>query len=109
MARASTGTVRGGGGEAADVNPHAYLLCSLYAAIARPGAVTHPEDLLKATSADGAQAVRPARGKASVAGPDVEVVPYSRAWSESTTTPISPHVPSRGSLKSRPPHGTHSY
>jgi transposase len=31
----------------AGVDPHAYLLRALYAAIARPGAVTYPEDLLK--------------------------------------------------------------
>jgi transposase len=33
----------------AGVDPHAYLLRGLYAAIARPGAITCPEDLLKAT------------------------------------------------------------
>jgi len=33
------------------VDPHAYLLRALYAAIARPGAVTYPEDLLSAPTA----------------------------------------------------------
>jgi hypothetical protein len=33
----------------AGVDPHAYLLRSLHTAIARPGAVTYPEDLLKTT------------------------------------------------------------
>ena len=32
----------------AGVDPHAYLLHALYATIAQPGAVTHPEDLLNA-------------------------------------------------------------
>ena len=34
----------------AGVDPHAYLLRALYAAIVRPGVVTSPEDLLNATS-----------------------------------------------------------
>jgi transposase len=34
----------------AGVDPHAYLLRALYAAIVRPGVVTYPEDLLTATS-----------------------------------------------------------
>jgi hypothetical protein len=34
----------------AGVDPYAYLLRALYAAIARPGAVTYTEDLLNATS-----------------------------------------------------------
>jgi transposase len=33
----------------AGIDPHAYLLRALYAAIARPGAVTYPEDLLNTT------------------------------------------------------------
>jgi transposase len=33
------------------IDPHAYLLHALYAAIARPGAITHPEDLLTPPSA----------------------------------------------------------
>ena len=33
----------------AGIDPHTYLLQALYAAIARPGAVTYPEDLLNAT------------------------------------------------------------
>jgi transposase len=33
----------------AGIDPHAYLLGALYAAIARPGAVTYPEDLLNTT------------------------------------------------------------
>src|SRR5918994_7985268 len=32
----------------AGVDPHAYLRCALSAAIAQPGVVTYPEDLLKA-------------------------------------------------------------
>jgi hypothetical protein len=28
------------------IDPHAYLLHALYAAIAKPGAITYPEDLL---------------------------------------------------------------
>jgi hypothetical protein len=28
------------------VDPHAYVLRALYAAIAQPGAITYPEDLL---------------------------------------------------------------
>jgi transposase len=35
----------------AGVDPHAYLLHALYAAVARPGAVTFPEDLLATTAA----------------------------------------------------------
>jgi hypothetical protein len=31
------------------VDPHAYLLRALYTAIAQPGAVTYPEDLLAST------------------------------------------------------------
>jgi transposase len=34
----------------AGIDPHAYLLKALYAAIAQPGAVTYPEDLLNATT-----------------------------------------------------------
>jgi hypothetical protein len=34
-----------------DVDPQAYLLRAVYAAIARPGAVTFPEDLKPATGA----------------------------------------------------------
>ena len=34
----------------AGVDPHAYLLRTLYAALQQPGAVTYPEDLLNATS-----------------------------------------------------------
>ena len=30
------------------VAPHTYLLCALHAAIATPGAITYPEDLLNA-------------------------------------------------------------
>jgi hypothetical protein len=30
----------------AGVDPHAYLLHALYAAIAKPGAITYPDDLL---------------------------------------------------------------
>lgn len=33
----------------AGVDPHAYLLRALYAAIAQPGTVTYPEDLVSAT------------------------------------------------------------
>jgi hypothetical protein len=33
------------------VDPHAYLLRALYAAIARPGAITLPEDLLTSAPA----------------------------------------------------------
>ena len=33
----------------AGIDPHAYLLRALYAAMARPGAVTYPEDLLNTT------------------------------------------------------------
>jgi hypothetical protein len=33
------------------VDPHAYLRHALYAAIARPGAVTYPEDLLTTSPA----------------------------------------------------------
>jgi hypothetical protein len=33
------------------VDPHAYLLRALYAAIAQPGAITFPEDLLNAQPA----------------------------------------------------------
>jgi hypothetical protein len=33
----------------AGIDPHAYLLRALHAAIARPGAVTYPEDLLNTT------------------------------------------------------------
>jgi transposase len=33
----------------AGIDPHAYLLRALYAAIARPGAITYPENLLNAT------------------------------------------------------------
>jgi hypothetical protein len=32
------------------VDPHAYLLRAVYAAIERPGAVTYPENLLPATN-----------------------------------------------------------
>src|SRR5438874_12526581 len=45
------------------VDPHAYLLHAVYAAIASPGAVTYPEDLLTTSPAWSFERQSPARGR----------------------------------------------